>query len=149
MLSSVVPFSSCFQSFPASRSFLRMTIQPVPLSVTLPLSSSMLLASFVVIVICSVMSDSFRTPWTVVYQAPLSTGFSKQEYQSGLPCPPLGDHPHPGIELTSPTLAGRFFTTELPGKPHNFFTQLINNFCHFFLIIQIFDLLLSTLIATR
>ena len=38
------------------------------------------------------------TPWTVVHQAPLSTGFSGQEYWSGLPCPPPGDRPHPGTE---------------------------------------------------
>ena len=54
------------------------------------------------------------TPWTVACQAPLSTKFSRQEYWSKLPCPPPGDLPHPGIEpesLTSPTLAGGFFTT--------------------------------------
>ena len=53
-------------------------------------------------------------PWTVACLAPLSTGFSKQEYWSGLPCPPPGDLPHPGIEsvsLASPTLAGEFFAT--------------------------------------
>ena len=47
-------------------------------------------------------------------QAPLSMGFSRQEYWSGLPCPPLGDLPNPGIKptsLTCPVLAGGFFTT--------------------------------------
>ena len=44
----------------------------------------------------------FGTPWTVVHQAPLSTGFSRQEYWSGLPCPPPGDLPNLGIEPTSP-----------------------------------------------
>ena len=39
------------------------------------------------------------TPWTVAHQAPLSTGFSRQEYWSGLPCPPSRDLPDPGIEL--------------------------------------------------
>ena len=56
----------------------------------------------------------FATPWTVTIQAPLSMGFSRQEYWSGLPCPPPGDLPNPGIKpasLTSPALAGRFFTT--------------------------------------
>ena len=55
----------------------------------------------------------FATPWTVTHQAPVSMGFSKQEYWSGLPFPLLADLPHPGIEpsLMSPTLAGRFFTT--------------------------------------
>ena len=54
------------------------------------------------------------TPWTVACQAPLSIGFSRQEYWSGLSCPPPGDLPHPGIKpasLRSPALAGRFFTT--------------------------------------
>ena len=62
----------------------------------------------------------FATQWTVAHQASLSIGFSRQEYCSGLPFPSLGDLPHPGIEpmsLASPALAGRFFTTELPGKP--------------------------------
>ena len=54
------------------------------------------------------------TPWTIAHQAPLSMGFSRQEYWSGLPCPPPGDLPDPGIEpvsLMSPALAGRFLTT--------------------------------------
>ena len=60
------------------------------------------------------------TPWTVAHQAPLSTGFSRQEYWSGLPFRPLGDLPDSGIErisLASPALAGRLFTPEPPGKP--------------------------------
>ena len=48
---------------------------------------------------------------TVAHQAPLSRGFSRQEYWSGLPCPPPGDLPHPRTEPESPALAGRFFTT--------------------------------------
>ena len=44
----------------------------------------------------------FMTPWTVAYQAPPSMGFSRQEYQSGLPFPSPGDLPNPGIE--PPTL---------------------------------------------
>ena len=59
----------------------------------------------------------FGTLWTVVHRAPLPMGFSRQEYYSGLPFPSPGDLPHPGIELTSPSLAGGFFTTEPPGKP--------------------------------
>ena len=65
-------------------------------------------------VIASVVSDFFATLWTVACQAPLSMGFCKQKHWSGLPCPPPGDLPDPGIEpesLTSPALAGRFFTT--------------------------------------
>ena len=43
----------------------------------------------------------FATPWTVVHQAPPSMGLSRQEYWSGLPCPPPGDIPDPGIEPAS------------------------------------------------
>ena len=50
--------------------------------------------------VASVMSD-FVTPWIVAYQAPLCMGFPRQEYWSGLPCPPPGDLPNPGIEPTS------------------------------------------------
>ena len=59
----------------------------------------------------------FVTLWTVASQAPLSVGFSQQEYWSGLPFP-RGLH-DPGIEPTSasPALAGRFSTIEPPGKP--------------------------------
>ena len=58
-------------------------------------------------------------PWTIACQAPLSTGFSRQEYWSGMPCPPPGDLPDPGIEYKSPkspALAGRFFMLVPPGK---------------------------------
>ena len=58
----------------------------------------------------------FATPWTVACQAPLPMGFSRQEYWSGLSCPPPGDLPDPRIKPASPALAGRFFTTEPPGK---------------------------------
>ena len=56
----------------------------------------------------------FMIPWTVACQAPLSKGFPKQEYWSGLLSPPPGDFPDPGIEivcLPSTALAGEFFTT--------------------------------------
>ena len=66
---------------------------------------------------CSVMSDSLTTPWAVAHQAPLSMGFSRQKYWSGLPFPPPGDPPNPVTKPVSPVLAGGFFTTELPGKP--------------------------------
>ena len=46
----------------------------------------------------------FANPWTVAYQAPLSMGFSRQEYWSGLPFPSPGDLPDPGIEPWSPAL---------------------------------------------
>ena len=57
----------------------------------------------------------FATPWTIARQAALSMRFPR-EYWSGLPCPPPGDLPNPGIELTSPAPAGRFFTTVPQGK---------------------------------
>ena len=56
----------------------------------------------------------FATPWTIAGQAPLSAGFSRREYWSGLPFPPAGRLPDPGIEPASPVSpasAGRFFTT--------------------------------------
>ena len=56
----------------------------------------------------------FATLWIIVRQAPLNMGFSRQEYWSGLPCPPPGDLPNPGIKptsLLSPALADEFFTT--------------------------------------
>ena len=68
-----------------------------------------------------VMSNSFATPWTVARQAPLSVEFSRQEYWSGLPFPPPGDLPNPGIKaasLVSPALAGGFFTAAPPGEPN-------------------------------
>ena len=64
------------------------------------------------------------TPGTGAHQAPLFVGFSRQEYRSGLLCPPPGDRHNPAIEpesLMSPVLAGGFFTTsatlETPGSP--------------------------------
>ena len=51
---------------------------------------------------CSVVPDSFATPWTVALQTPLSLGFSRQEYCSGLPFPPPGDLPNSETESTSP-----------------------------------------------
>ena len=68
----------------------------------------------------------FATPWTIPRQAPLSMGFSRQEYWSGLPQPPPEDLPHPRIKpasLRTPALAGGFFTTsatwEAPGLPRS------------------------------
>ena len=64
----------------------------------------------------SVMSNSV-TSWTAARQAPLSMGFSRQEYWSGLSFPSQRDLPNPGIKPPSPALAGGFFTAEPPGKP--------------------------------
>ena len=64
----------------------------------------------------------FATPCTVARQALLSMGSSRQEYWSGLPCPPPGNLQNPGIKpssLASPALAGGFFPTVPPGKPLN------------------------------
>ena len=62
-----------------------------------------------------IVSDSFATPWTVPLQAPLSMGFSRPEYWSGLPFSPPGDHPD---QVSNPYVQhyGGFFTTEPPGE---------------------------------
>ena len=68
---------------------------------------------------CSVVSNS-ATPSTAAYQAPLSVGFSRQEYWSGWPFPSPGDLPDPGTEpvcLASPAPTGGLFTTATSGKP--------------------------------
>ena len=60
---------------------------------------------------CFSLIQFFATLWTVACQGPLPMGFSRQEYWSGLPCPPPGDLPHPGIKsafLMPPALAGEF-----------------------------------------
>ena len=75
--------------------------------------------------VCGVLShfshvQLFTTLWTVGCQAPLSMGFSRQEYWSGFPCPSPENSPDPGIEPVShisPALAGGFFTTSITGKP--------------------------------
>ena len=62
------------------------------------------------------------TLWTIVHRVPLSTGFSRKEYWSGLPCPPPGDLPNPGIKATSltcPALAGGFFTSSTTWEAHS------------------------------
>ena len=58
----------------------------------------------------------FVIPWTRACQASLSMVFPSQEYWSGLPFPPPGDLPDPGIQLTSLAMTGGFFTTEPPGS---------------------------------
>ena len=55
-------------------------------------------------------------PWTVACQAPLFMGFSRQEYWSGLPCPPPKDLPNPRIKPRSPTLQANSLPSEPPGK---------------------------------
>ena len=75
----------------------------------------MLLLLIVVVSLLSCLRP-FVIPWTVACQAPLSMGFSRREYWSGLPFPSPGDLPDPGIEPAFPALAGGSFTTEPPGK---------------------------------
>ena len=75
------------------------------------------------------MFHSSRPLCTVACQAPLSVGFSEQEYWSGLPFPPAGDLPHPGIKRMSPASAGRFFTAEPPGKPRAVLFCLVAQLC--------------------
>ena len=111
--SSVVPFSSCLQSFPALGSFLMSqlfasdgqstraspstSLLPMNIQDWFPLnlkSENEITQSCLTLV----------TPWTVAYQAPPSMGFSRQEYWSGLPFPSPGDLCDPGIEPGSPAL---------------------------------------------
>ena len=66
----------------------------------------------------SVMFNSFATLWTVAHQAPLSVGFSRQEYWSGVPFSSPGDLPDPGIKRAGPVLTDKLFTSEPPGKDH-------------------------------
>ena len=69
----------------------------------------------------------FVTPLTAACQYPLSMGFPREEFCSGLPCPPPGDLPNPRIKFSScksPALAGEFFTTMPPGKPYILYTQI-------------------------
>ena len=73
------------------------------------------------------MSDSFVTPWTIVCWAPLSMGFPRQEYWSGLPFPSPEGLSNPGIKPVSPALAGGFFTNEVPDKPNNSFKAILND----------------------
>ena len=69
---------------------------------------------------CSAVSDSFATAWTIAHQAPLSMGFSRQEFWSRLLLLPPGDLPDLGTKTGSSVpsaLAGGFFITVPPGKP--------------------------------
>ena len=87
---------------------------------------------------CSVTSVRlFSTPWTVACQAPLSTGFSWQEYWSGLPCPPPENLPDPGIEHKSPALLMDSLLLNHWGSPnisvpviYKPFTVCTNTFCN-------------------
>ena len=78
------------------------------------------------------LSDSFVTSWTVVHKAPLSIGFPRQEYWSGLPFPSPGDIPDPGIEPQVSCIAGRFFTDWIT-REACLFPYSISNFRNIFL----------------
>ena len=98
-------------------------VQPTPLLIRAPEVSLSIFAvdGFLRVCVCvsgSVISNS-ATPWTIAHQAPLSMGFSRQGYWSGLPCPPPGDLPNPGIKLGSPVLQADSLLSEPPGKPYS------------------------------
>ena len=87
------------------------------------------------------LCPTLAIPWTAAHQAPLSMGFSRQDYWSGWPFPFLGNLPDPGIEPGSPALQAGSLPTELPGKPllfskvnykWNFIKSLLQSFPFWF-----------------
>ena len=74
-------------------------------------------------VMCLCQCPTLCDPWTVTRQAPLFMEFSRQEYCSGLPCPPPGDLLDPGIEPLSPVLQADSLLSEPPGKPLHFYGE--------------------------
>ena len=99
--------------------------------------------------VTSVMSDS-TTAWTEDCQVPLSMGFSRQEYWSGLPCPPLGNLPDPGAEpgflnvlekemaTHSSTFAWKIPWTEEPGRLQSMGSQRVGHDCVISLSLSLF-----------
>ena len=88
----------------------------------------------------------FVIPWTAAYQAPLSMGFSRQEYWRGLPCPPPEDLPSPGIEptsLLSPLLQVHSLPLSQQGRPRGYMYSIVNHVMYYlyvsFLIKNYFD----------
>ena len=77
------------------------------------------MTGWVVVVVVKVTQScpTLATPWTVARQIPLSMGFPRQEYWSGLPFPSPGDLPNPGIKPMSPALQADSSSAELGGKP--------------------------------
>ena len=97
----------------SSRSLLAIYFIYSSMYMSIPISSSTFVYGSVCCMLSSALCDS-ATLWTVSHQALQSMGFSRQEYWSGLPRPPPGDLPDPGIEpvsVTSLALADEFFTT--------------------------------------
>ena len=80
------------------------------------------------------MSDFFVTPWTVARQAPLSMGFPRQEYWSGLPFPSPKESSRPKDQTRISCLVGRFSTTEPSGKSMGYVSQEFLN-CFFILFL--------------
>ena len=116
------------------------------ISATLPLRQVTLHSFFGWMCAFSVMSDSFSTLWTVACQASVSMGFSRLECWSGLPFPLPGDLPNLRIKpasLTSPALAGGFFTTSTTWEAPGFFNLLISYSLHVHLEIIIVPVMMS------
>jgi len=141
--SSVIPFSSCPQSFPASGFF--------PMSLLFASTWWYFVCVCVCVCVCVWRHFScdqlFVTLWAITHQAPLSMEFSRQEYWSGLPCPPSGDLPDQGIEptsLMSPALVGRSSLPLVPSrKPdisHSSFLINIYRSALFFLMCSVAQL---------
>ena len=84
---------------------------------------------------------TLMTPWTVAPQTPLSIGFPRQEYWSGLPFPSPGHLPHPGIKPASPALQVNSLLTESPGK-HRLIvrmTPILHSICIWIIWLEIFN----------
>ena len=105
----------CYMSFSVSK--LGITCFHLsPLSLCHPRWEKMLCSCCWLVCVCVLNRVwLFATPWTVACQASLPMGFSRKEYWSGLPFSSPVDLPDPGIEPKSPALAGRIFTSVLPG----------------------------------
>ena len=73
-----------------------------------------------VVVLVTKLCPTLATPWTVACQAPLSMGFSRQEYWSGLPFPSPGDLPDPGIKPGPPALQADALPSEPPGGENHY-----------------------------
>ena len=114
------------KSFPLTnlKGFLSLLSPPLCINIVSTFLLRLPMDCVCVCVCVCVFSHSVLTPWTVAHQAPLSMGFSRQEYWGRLPFSSSGDLPNLGIKPVSPvspSLAGRLFTTEPQGKPiHRF-----------------------------
>ena len=101
-----------------------------PLSLPLSFYKEIMVRAPVCAGVALVLSNSFDStvvPWTVAHQAPLSLGFSIQEYGSRLPCPAPGDLPDSGIKSRYPALKANSLPPVPPGKPDNHTEWLLSN----------------------